>query len=151
VRGLEDLDPADQIAILKRTFADVGGAAPRILAQLDAGAPLYFSAVGQVSTPAWSKGRIALLGDAAFCNATFGGGGTSLALIGAYVLAAELGRTDDHRAALTGYEASMRPFVDATPPVRMACCAAPIPVPAPVSERCTQAHGSSQALPATPP
>ena len=48
VRGLEDLDPADQIAILRRTFADVGGAAPRILAELDDGAPLYFSAVGQV-------------------------------------------------------------------------------------------------------
>ncbi|HYJ54976.1 MAG TPA: FAD-dependent monooxygenase [Mycobacterium sp.] len=119
VRGLEDLDPADQIAILKRTFADVGGAAPRILAQLDAGAPLYFSAVGQVNTPAWSRGRIALLGDAAFCNATFGGGGTSLALIGAHVLAGELDRTDDLRAALAGYERSMQPFVDATPPVRM--------------------------------
>ncbi len=36
VRGLEDLDRADQIAILRRTFADVGGAAPRILAELDA-------------------------------------------------------------------------------------------------------------------
>ena len=62
----------------------------------------------QVRTPHWSKGRIALLGDAAFCNATFGGVGTSLALIGAYVLAGELSRTDDHRAALTRYEHFMR-------------------------------------------
>ena len=60
VRGLEALQPADQIALLKRNFADVGGAAPRILAELDKGTPLYFSAVGQVSTPTWSKGRIAL-------------------------------------------------------------------------------------------
>ena len=80
VRGLETLQPADQITILRRTFADAGGAAPRILDELDKGAPLYFSAVGQVSTPTWSRGRIALLGDAAFCNATFGGVGTSLAL-----------------------------------------------------------------------
>ncbi len=33
VRGLEDLDRADQINILRRTFADVGGAAPRILVE----------------------------------------------------------------------------------------------------------------------
>jgi 2-polyprenyl-6-methoxyphenol hydroxylase-like FAD-dependent oxidoreductase len=40
-------------------------------------------------------GRVALLGDAAFCPSPVGGGGISLALIGAYVLAEELSRTDD--------------------------------------------------------
>lgn len=85
VRGLEDLKPADQIAIVRRTFADVGGAAPRILAALD-DASLYFTAVGQVRSSTWSRGRIVLLGDAALCNATFGGTGTSLALIEACVL-----------------------------------------------------------------
>lgn len=119
VRGLEDLQPADQIGILRRTFADVGGIAPRILAELDESASLYFAAVGQVRAPTWSKGRIALLGDAAFCNGTFGGAGTSLALIGAYVLAGELACADDHRAALNRYEQVMRRLVDATPPVRM--------------------------------
>ncbi|MGB3353987.1 MAG: FAD-dependent monooxygenase [Mycobacterium sp.] len=119
VRGLEDLQPTDQIAILKRTFADVGGAAPRVLAELDEGAPMYFSAVGQVRAAEWSRGRVTLLGDAAFCNATFGGGGTSLALIGAYVLAGELARTDDLRVGLDRYEAFMRRQADATPPVRM--------------------------------
>lgn len=108
VRGLEDLGRTDQIAILRATFADIGGAAPRILAQLD-DAPLYFDAVGQVRSSQWSKGRIALLGDTAYCNATFGGGGTSLALIGAYVLAGELSRTDDHLAALARYERFVRP------------------------------------------
>lgn len=120
VRGLETLDTADQITILKRTFADVGGDAPRILDALDNGAPLYFSAVGQVSSPTWSKGRVALIGDAAFCNATFGGVGTSMALIGAYVLAGELAATDDIRIALTSYERFMREkLVDKTPPVQM--------------------------------
>ena len=118
VRGLEDLDPSDQVAIVRRTFADVGGAAPRILAALD-DSSLYFSAVGQVSSSTWSKGRIALLGDAAHCNATFGGTGTSLALIEAYVLAGELSRTDDIGTALTRYEQFMRPVIDAAPPVRM--------------------------------
>jgi 2-polyprenyl-6-methoxyphenol hydroxylase-like FAD-dependent oxidoreductase len=112
VRGLEDLGRADQISILRRTFADVGGVAPRVLAELDEDAPLYFEAIGHLRAPNWSKGRIALLGDTAFYNAD--GGGTSLALIEAYVLAGQLSRTDDHRAALMRYEQFMRPHVDAT-------------------------------------
>lgn len=116
VRGLEDLDRADQIAILRSTFADVGGAAPRLLAELN-DAAMYFDAVGKVSSPSWSKGRIALLGDAAFTNATFGGAGTSLALIGAYVLAGELSRTDDHLAALARYERFMRRHAESGPRV----------------------------------
>ena len=115
VRGLEDLDRADQVAILRRTFADVGGLAPRVLAELD-DAPLYFDALGQVSSSQWTRGRVALLGDAAYTNATFGGGGTSLGLIGAYVLAGELSRGDDDRAALLRYEQLMRPHVETTAP-----------------------------------
>lgn len=111
VRGLQDLSRADQIAILRKTFADVEGPAPRILAELD-DAPLYFDALGQVRSPRWSAGRVALLGDAAHCNATFGGSGTSLALIGAYVLAGELGRDEDHLAALSRYERYMRPLAE---------------------------------------
>ena len=115
VRGLEDLDRADQVAVLRRTFADVGGLAPRVLAELD-DAPMYFDALGQVSSSQWTRGRVALLGDAAYTNATFGGGGTSLGLIGAYVLAGELSRGDDDRAALLRYEKLMRPHVETTAP-----------------------------------
>jgi 2-polyprenyl-6-methoxyphenol hydroxylase-like FAD-dependent oxidoreductase len=117
VRGLEDLTRDDQVAILRKTFADAGGAAPRILAQLD-DAPMYFDAIGQVRAPRWSKGRVALLGDAAFCPSPVGGGGSSLALIGAYVLAGELSRTDDPRSALTRYEQFMRPHVSSAQQVR---------------------------------
>ena len=120
VRGLEELDQADQITILRRTFAGIGGAAPRVLAELGKGAPMYFSAVGQLRNHLWTKGRIALLGDAASCNATFGGAGTSLALIGAYILAGELSGASDIRAALARYQLLMRPFVDAAPYVRPA-------------------------------
>ena len=118
VRGFEDLDRAGQLTILRRTFADVGGAAQRVLAALDNGAPMYFSVAGQLRSPAWSKGRVALLGDAAFCNATFGGAGTSLALIGAYILAGELSAADDTVAALQSYQHRMRPFTAAAPQVR---------------------------------
>ncbi|MEH3132557.1 MAG: FAD-dependent monooxygenase [Mycolicibacterium neoaurum] len=118
LRGFDELDRDGQVTILRRTFADVGGAAPRILADIEAGAPMYFSAVGQVRAPVWSRGRIALLGDAAFCNATFGGAGTSLALIGGYVLAGELAVTPDVTAALAGYRRTMQPFLDTAPEVR---------------------------------
>ncbi|MEH3141802.1 MAG: FAD-dependent monooxygenase [Mycobacterium kyogaense] len=118
VRGLEDLGRGDLLTLLRRTFADVDGAAPRILDALDAGAPMYFSAVGQVHPPVWSKGRIGLLGDSAFCNATFGGAGTSLALIGGYLLARELATGDDPRVALRRYQDVMAPFVATAPTVR---------------------------------
>jgi 2-polyprenyl-6-methoxyphenol hydroxylase-like FAD-dependent oxidoreductase len=119
VRGLEDLSRSDQIAILRKTFADAGGAAPRILAQLD-DAPMYFDAIGQVRAPRWSKGRVALLGDAAFCPSPVGGGGSSLALIGAYVMAGELSRADDVHTALARYEQFMRPHVTSAQEVRPA-------------------------------
>jgi len=119
VRGLEDLGRDDQIAILRKTFADAGGTASRIVAQLD-DAPMYFDAIGQVRAPRWSKGRVALLGDAAFCPSPVGGGGSSLALIGAYVLAGELSRTEDLHAALARYEQFMRPHVRAAQDVRPA-------------------------------
>ncbi|WP_048631434.1 FAD-dependent monooxygenase [Mycolicibacterium aurum] len=118
VRGLDELDRDSQITILRSTFADVGGAAPRVLAALEAGAPMYFSVAGQVRSPQWSKGRITLLGDAASCNATFGGAGTSLALIGAYILAGELAATADVESALSRYQRVMQPFADAAPRVR---------------------------------
>jgi 2-polyprenyl-6-methoxyphenol hydroxylase-like FAD-dependent oxidoreductase len=118
VRGLDELDRGALVRVLRRTFDDLGGAAPRILAELEAGAPMYFSSVGQMSSARWSRGRVALLGDAAHCNATFGGAGTSLALIGAYILAGELGTGADIESALPRYQQRMRPFVDAAPLVR---------------------------------
>jgi 2-polyprenyl-6-methoxyphenol hydroxylase-like FAD-dependent oxidoreductase len=115
VRGIEELDRAGLTTILRRTFDDVGGAAPRVLAAIEDGAPMYFSSVGQARPPVWSKGRITLLGDAAFCNGTFGGAGTSLALIGGYILAGELASSDDIRTALARYEDRMKPFVTTAP------------------------------------
>jgi 2-polyprenyl-6-methoxyphenol hydroxylase-like FAD-dependent oxidoreductase len=111
VGGLEDLDAGDQAHVLRRTFPDAGWEAPRILAALDDGA-FYFDAVGQIRTASWSRGRVALLGDAAYSPSPFSGMGTSLALVGAHVLAGELAAGDDHRAAFARYEAILRPYVE---------------------------------------
>ena len=56
--------------------------------------------------------RKTLLGDAAWCPSPLSGMGTSLALVGAYVLAGELTARDDHREAFARFEATMRPYVD---------------------------------------
>jgi 2-polyprenyl-6-methoxyphenol hydroxylase-like FAD-dependent oxidoreductase len=72
----------------------------------------YFDAMAQIKMDTWSQGRVALVGDAAHCAAPTSGQGTSLALVGAYVLALELGRTDDHALAFARYERRMRPFAE---------------------------------------
>jgi 2-polyprenyl-6-methoxyphenol hydroxylase-like FAD-dependent oxidoreductase len=110
VRGLDELDRDGVVTILRRTFADVAWVAPRVLAALD-DAPLYFDAVGQARMPSWSSGRVALVGDAAYCSSPVSGMSTSLALTGAYVLAGELA-AHPHRTAFAHYEAVMRPYVD---------------------------------------
>ena len=110
-RGYEKLPRDEQVALLKRLFADAGWEAPRVLAALEHATDLYLDAVGQVKMPRWSKGRIALVGDAAYCASPISGMGTSLGLCGAYVLAGELGRHADHRQAFAAYEKLMRPYV----------------------------------------
>ncbi|WP_018655961.1 FAD-dependent monooxygenase [Actinomadura flavalba] len=108
-RGLEDLTPSDQAHVLRRTFHDAAWEVPRVLDALDT-APFYFESTGQVRLPAWSRGRIALLGDAAYCASPLSGMGTTLALTGAYVLAGQL-TTNPHAAAFAHYERVMRPYV----------------------------------------
>jgi 2-polyprenyl-6-methoxyphenol hydroxylase-like FAD-dependent oxidoreductase len=62
----------------------------------------------------WSSGRVGLLGDAAFSSSPMSGGGTGLALVGAYLLAGELAAAGwDPEAGFAGYEARMRSFVEA--------------------------------------
>ncbi|MCF7551390.1 FAD-dependent monooxygenase [Pseudonocardia sp. WMMC193] len=109
VRGLAELDRAAQTTILRRTFADVGWETPRILDALD-DTPFYFEAVGQTRLPYWSRGRVALAGDAAHCASPISGMSTSLALVGAYVLAGEVSADPGH--GLRRYEEVLRPYVE---------------------------------------
>lgn len=111
--GLDYQSRDDQVRELRRVFGDVGNAAPRILDALsDDPSSLYLDRIAQVRMPAWSKGRVAVVGDAAYCATPVSGMGTSLALAGAYLLAGALGATDDHAEAFASYERYARPFVD---------------------------------------
>ncbi|MFC4562301.1 FAD-dependent monooxygenase [Nocardiopsis mangrovi] len=73
----------------------------------------YFDSISQTRMPAWHRGRVVLVGDAAHCAALLSGMGTSLAMTGAEFLAEAVARSpDDLAAAFAGYEAHQRPLVN---------------------------------------
>lgn len=106
-----DIDEQKRIVI--RAFEEDGWEVPRMLADIWDAPDFYFDRVLQVEVDTWSRGRTVLLGDAGYCASPMSGIGTSLALVGAYVLAGELAAADgDHARAYAAYEQKMRRFVD---------------------------------------
>ena len=107
-------DVAAQQRLLRERMSGFGWLTPRILAHLDDTPDFYLDQVAQVVMDRWSRGRVGLLGDAAFCSSPMSGGGTGLALVGAYLLAGELAAAGwDPTAGFAGYERRMRSFVEA--------------------------------------
>lgn len=107
-------DVAAQKHLLRERMADFGWHTPQILAHLDDTPDFYLDQVAQVVMDRWSSGRVGLLGDAAFSSSPMSGGGTGLALVGAYLLAGELAAAGwDPAAGFAAYEERMRPFVEA--------------------------------------
>jgi 2-polyprenyl-6-methoxyphenol hydroxylase-like FAD-dependent oxidoreductase len=105
-------DRTQQQQVLNKAYDGVGWEVPRLL-EMMAGAPdFYFDTAAQICMAQWSQGRVVLVGDAGYCASPMSGQGTSLALIGAYVLAGELAAASGvHKAAFDAYEKELRPFV----------------------------------------
>jgi 2-polyprenyl-6-methoxyphenol hydroxylase-like FAD-dependent oxidoreductase len=105
-------DVRQQQDILANAFAGIGWRVPAMLAAMGDAPDFYFDTICQVHTEKWSRGRVALLGDAGYCGSPLTGMGTSMALVGAYVLAGELAAArDDHEAAFARYQEVMRDYV----------------------------------------
>lgn len=105
---------AERRAALRRIFGDAGWESAAILSALDGADDLYLDRVSQIEMPAWSKGRIALIGDAAACVSLLAGEGTGLGMTEAYVLAAALAEAGgNHREAFARYEQQLRDFLAA--------------------------------------
>ncbi|GHO97632.1 FAD-dependent oxidoreductase [Reticulibacter mediterranei] len=103
----------EQKRLLASIFADQQWEVPKLLEQLQTTPDLYFDSVSQIRMETWHRGRIVLLGDAAYCPALLTGYGSTLAMIGAYILAGELSATpDDCRAAFQRYEQAFKPYVE---------------------------------------
>ncbi|RYC81793.1 hypothetical protein BFJ63_vAg15310 [Fusarium oxysporum f. sp. narcissi] len=93
-------------------YSDVGWKSSIALKEMMNSEDFYASEIVQVKTPTLSKGRFVLVGDAGYA-AGLTGGGTSLALAGAYILAGELSKHNgDITAGLQGYEQQIRPLIN---------------------------------------
>ena len=103
---------AEQQALLRARLAGAGWETPAILDAMPQATTFYFDPVSQIRMPSWSRGRVALVGDAAACPSLLAGQGSALAMVEAYVLAAELARSNgDHVEAFTRYHERLAPFL----------------------------------------
>lgn len=101
-------DVEAQKKVVVARFADMGWEVPKLLEGLKDADDVYFDSLSQIHLDKWSRGRIVLLGDAAWCAGP-GGSGTGLAMMGAYVLAGELAAAHgDHEVAFARYEEKLR-------------------------------------------
>ncbi|MFJ9210261.1 FAD-dependent monooxygenase [Streptomyces sp. NPDC102264] len=108
-------DPRDTAAlktVVRSRAAGMRWRTDELIDQLEDTPDFYFDACSQVALPHWSSGRIGLVGDAAFCASPMSGHGTTIALVGAYVLAGELARAEGNVVAgLRAYEERLRPWI----------------------------------------
>ncbi|MFJ9457887.1 FAD-dependent monooxygenase [Kitasatospora sp. NPDC101447] len=105
-------DSAALKRLLADRFAGAGWEVDRLLAGMRTAEDFAFDSFGQIRLDHYSRGRVVLLGDAGYSPSPLTGLGTSLALVGAYLLAGELAAADgDFRTAFARYEELMRPYV----------------------------------------
>ena len=113
-----EVDPAlrrdgdAQRALIRRRIADAGWHAPEVLAAMETTTDFYFDELARVDVPELSVGRVTLVGDAGYCGSPMTGMGTAMAIVGAYVLAAEIAATpDDPAGAQQRYQDKITPFL----------------------------------------
>lgn len=111
--GFERLPFDAQLTVLRERFRGAGWQTDRILDGFAARPDeFYTQRMEQVVVSRWSKGRVALLGDAAWGSGPTGMG-TTLALVAAHVLAGELAASPDRpEQAFARYEQLLRRYAD---------------------------------------
>lgn len=108
-------DVEQQKRLLHNEFAGVGWEVPRLLAAAERADDFYLDSICQIRMDTWSRGRVTLVGDAGYSPGPAVGGGTTLAAVGAYVLAGALAEADgDHRVAFPAYEQEIGDYVART-------------------------------------
>ncbi len=112
LKACSKLSVPEQKAMMHDLFHGAGWEAGRVLEGMDAAEDFYVQEVAQVKmADSWSRGRMAVLGDAAYCPSPISGMGTTVAIVGAYILAGEIASNPkDPQAAFVSYERLMRPF-----------------------------------------
>jgi 2-polyprenyl-6-methoxyphenol hydroxylase-like FAD-dependent oxidoreductase len=98
--------------LFAQRYAGLGWEVPHLLAGLAEAPELYFDSIAQVHLDSYARGRVCLTGDAAWCASPRSGMGTTLAMVGAYVLAHELRTAGaDYATAFDRYQQLMEPYV----------------------------------------
>lgn len=106
-------DEAQQRQLIARQFEGVGWRTRELLAEVARSNSFYFDQLAQVRMPAWSRGRVVLVGDSAYCPSPAAGMGGSMALDGAAALADAMAQhPDDFTRAFRVYDETLRPFVE---------------------------------------
>ena len=102
---------AAQEVLLRDRLRHAGWETRAMLDLMPTAETFYFDVVSQIRMPSWTRGRVALVGDAAAAPSFLAGQGSALAMVEAYVLAAELARSADHRDAFRSYEQRLGSFL----------------------------------------
>nr|VTO96594.1 6-hydroxynicotinate 3-monooxygenase precursor [Mycobacterium riyadhense] len=106
-------DTEAQFAELERRMAEDGWVRAQLLHYMRNAPDFYFDEMSQITMDSWSKGRVAVVGDAGYCCSPLSGQGTSVALLGAYILAGELKLAGtDYRRGFANYHAEFNGFVE---------------------------------------
>ena len=101
-------DVLRQKELLRAAFAGMDRTVDGWLDELDHTPTFYFDCITQLQLDTWSRGRVTLVGDAGYCPGPAVGGSTSIAVLGAYILAGELAQANgDHARAFASYERQM--------------------------------------------
>ncbi len=113
---LDYRDTEAQFAELERRMADDGWVRPQLLEYMRTAPDFYFDEMSQIKMDRWAKGRVALVGDAGYCCSPLSGQGTSVALLGAYILAGELaaasqGGEVDYEKGFANYQNEFADYV----------------------------------------
>ncbi|GAA0945097.1 FAD-dependent monooxygenase [Actinocorallia libanotica] len=111
---LDHRDVSAQQELVARELAGDSWHVPRLLEWMRSAPDFHFDAAAQIHLDSWSRGRVVLLGDAGYCGSPLSGQGTTMAMVGGYVLAGELKAAGgDHTAAFAAYEKELRDYVRA--------------------------------------
>ncbi|QHS58343.1 FAD-dependent monooxygenase [Chitinophaga agri] len=107
-------DHAQQKRIIREQFEGESWRTTELLAEIMNSEPFYFDKLCQIKMPSWTKGRIALVGDAGYCASPAAGMGGSLAIDGAAALADAMQRHQGNfEKAFQDYNKDLRPFIEA--------------------------------------
>lgn len=99
--------------IILNKFGGARWRIPQLLEEVSNSKTFYFDKLCQMKMTSWTRGRVALVGDAGYCASPAAGRGGSLAIDGAAALAdAFIKCLGNYEQAFLEYNSSFRPFID---------------------------------------